>query len=203
MNMKRILSLLLFALMCMPLSAQHFDPEHRHAIEVSSGFPPIHTFLLSGGNSFHLMNAGIRDIDHLRIGINIGYTYTINEKWDFNFVFDLAQRYYTREYYPEFDAVQITDDRSRYDFKAEPKAVKGGVDLWPSYMADFRWKWYRSDSVRLYTSFGLSYLPMRWPIFPNLTPIGINFGGNHWYGVAEMNFSTAATFLLVGAGYRF
>ena len=76
--MKRILPLLLFALMCMPLSAQHFDPEHRHAIEVSSGFPPIHTFLLSGGNSYHLMNAGIRDIDHLRIGINISCSTWLN-----------------------------------------------------------------------------------------------------------------------------
>lgn len=201
--MKRIIAFLLVALACVPMSAQHFDPEHRHAIEISSGFPPIHAFMLSGGNSYYRMMSGISETTHLRIGINIGYTYSINEKWDFNFVFDLAQRYYTRKFYPELPAKQITNEHDRYDFKAEPKTVKNDVDLWPSYMADFRWKWYRSDSVRLYTSFGLSYLPMRWPIFPNLTPIGINFGRNHLYGVAEMSFSTAATFLLVGAGYRF
>ena len=200
--MKRIASLLGVLLLCLPAAGQHFDPAHRHAIEISSGFPPIHTFLLGGGSSYYRMMSGIRQEDHLRIGINIGYTYSINEKWDFNFVFNLAQRYYTTSYYPEYDD-PAPESEIRYDFKAEPKEVKNGVDLWPSYMADFRWKWYRSDSVRLYTSFGLSYLPMRWPIFPNITPIGINFGRNHFYGVAEMSFSTAATFILAGAGYRF
>ena len=148
------------------------------------------------------MYTGLKETTNMRACINIGYTYAINEKWDFNVVVDIAQHYYSREYYPK-KASSGEQDYPEFDWKAEPTEAYSGVDLWPSYMFDFRWKWYRTDSIRLYSSFGLSYLPMRWPIFPNLTPIGINFGRNHFYGIAEMSLSTAATLLLVGAGYRF
>ena len=151
---------------------------------------------------------GYRENSQFRSAINIGYTYAINEKWDFNFVFDLSTRFYKYSNYPIVRAGKAHSDGKVYDFdlvdtKAEPESKGTSVNLWPSYMFDFRWKWYRTDSIRLYSSFGLSYLPMRWPIYPNLTPIGINFGRNHFYGVAEMSLSTAATLLLVGAGYRF
>ena len=197
-------------LVCLPMAAQHFDPEHRHSIEISSGIPPIHCFMLGGHSASVDMNPtnGYRENSLLRSAINIGYTYTISEKWDFNFVFDLSTRLYKYSNYPIVRAGTPHSNGQVYDYDlvdtgAEPQSNGTGMDLWPSYMFDFRWKWFRSDSVRLYSSFGLSYLPMRWPIYPNLTPIGINFGRNHIYGVAEMSFSTAATLLLVGAGYRF
>ena len=195
-------TILLFAcvLMCIPVAAQHFDPEHRHSIEISSGIPPIQTFLL-GYNGSHSMFTGIKETTNMRASINIGYTYAINEKWDFNVVVDIAQHYYTRERYPEITTSEQHD--RQFDWNAEPSEVYNGVDLWPSYMFDVRWKWYRTDSARLYSSFGLSYLPFEWPIFPSLTPIGINFGRNHFYGLAELTLSTSATFLLIGAGYRF
>ena len=200
--MKRIIVLIAAALLCLPATAQHFDPEHRHAIEISTGIPPIHTFMLGSGTNYRIMN-GVSEQHKLRTCINIGYTYAINEKWDFNFIVDLAQDYYTQTFYPKIQDESENNPYPKYDKNGEPVDVKNGVNLWPSYMFDFRWKWYRSDSVRLYSSFGLSYLPFEWPIFPNLTPIGINVGGNHFYGVAEMSLSTAATLLLVGAGYRF
>ena len=199
--MKRTYILLAAVLLCFPAAAQHFDPGHRHSIEVSTGLPPIHTFMLGSGNNYRMMN-GVRENHPLRACINLGYTYAINEKWDFNFMVDLAQDYYRQEFYPKIHDATEQTPYPEFDFKAEP-TVKSGVNLWPSYMIDFRWKWYRTDAVRLYSSFGLSYLPWVWPIFPNISPIGVNFGRNHFYGVAEFTLSTSATFLLVGAGYRF
>lgn len=200
--MKRIVILTIILLVCLPAKGQHFDPEHRHAIEISSGIPPVQTFLLGAGISYRV-RAGFNEDDLFRGAINIGYTYAINEKWDFNFVFDLTSHFYKRTYYPEKTVTSHGYEMKDYDFSAEPVSVKNGVQVWPSYSADFRWKWYRNDNVRVYTAFGLSYLPWFWPIFPYLTPVGINFGGNHFYGVAELNVSTAASLLLIGAGYRF
>ena len=200
--MKRICILLTAALLCIPSAAQHFDPEHRHSIEISTGLPPIHTFMLGSGNNYRMMN-GVNEEHKLRACINIGYTYAINEKWDFNFMVDLAQDYYTQTFYQKIEDATEARPYPVFDNKAEPADVKNGVNLWPSYMIDFRWKWYRTDTARLYSSFGLSYLPWVWPIFPNLTLIGMNYGRNHFYGIAEFTLSTSATFLLFGAGYRF
>ncbi len=202
--MKRVIVLAaaLLSLSCLQLKAQHFDPEHRHSVELSSGFPPIHAFML-GSNGSYRMYAGFSEDTNFRGSVTLGYTYAINEKWDFNAAFNLASHFYTRTYY---NSTEETDEAgypfTKYDWDSV-KEVKSDMTVWPSYMANFRWKWYRSDKVRLYSSFGLSYLPWIWPIFPNLTPIGINFGGNHFYGLAEFNFSTAATFAHLGLGYRF
>lgn len=201
--MKRILITLAAAALCLPAAAQHFDPEHRHAIEISSGLPPIHTFMLGIGNE-HRMMTGLHEHHNLRIALNLGYTYTINEKWDFNFLVDIAQDYYTHTRYPMKQEATQEHPYPLFDTSAEPTEVKHGVNLWPSYTADFRWKWYRTDTTRFYSAFGLSYLPFVWPIFPYLTPIGISVGHRQGvYGFAELNLSTASTFLLVGAGYRF
>lgn len=208
--MKRIVVLTALLAIALQAYAQHFDPEHRHSIEISSGIPPIHCSLLGTHSGSIEMDPtyGYRENSLLYSVINIGYTYAISEKWDFNFVFNLSSRFYTYSNYPIVPAGTAHTSGQVYDYdlvdtRAEPESSGPGVDLWPSYMFDFRWKWYRSDAIRLYSSFGLSYLPMRWPIYPNFTPIGINFGRKHVYGIAEMSFSTAATLLLVGVGYRF
>ena len=149
---------------------------------------------------------GIRETTHLRSCINLGYTYAISEKWDFNFVVDAVSQFYTQEEFRSIDLVNpdgsVAEGR-KYDWNSEPVSVKHSSRWWVSFNFDFRWKWYRSDAVRLYTAFGLGYLPSQIPILPYIAPVGINFGANHFYGVAELNFSPAASIILLGAGYRF
>ena len=74
-------------------------------------------------------------------------------------------------------------------------------------MVDFRWKWLRRENMRLYSSLGIGCIMMDnfnfVSPYPYLTPIGISFGNGEIYGLAELNFSNAATFLLIGAGIRF
>ncbi len=142
----------------------------------------------------------------LRSCINLGYTYAISEKWDFNFVVDAVSQFYTQEKFRSIDLVNpdgsVAEGRE-YDWNSEPVSVKHSSRWWVSFNFDFRWKWYCTDAVRLYTAFGLGYLPSRIPILPYIAPVGINFGANHFYGVAELNFSPAASIILLGAGYRF
>ena len=204
--MKRYFAILAVLVCCLPCNAQQFDPEHRHSIEISTGLPPFHGLLLGAGN-YERISRGFEETTHLRPCINLGYTYAINEKWDFNFVLDAVAQIYTQSYYPskgisfsEGEGIQESFDRN-----ADPVSVKLGSRWWVSYNADFRWKWYRTDNLRLYTAFGLGYVPgcPITPVLPYIAPIGINWGKNHFYGIAELNASPAASIILIGAGYRF
>ena len=197
-SMKRYSLLIALALCCIPCAGQHFAPEHRHSIELSTGIPPIHAFLLGAGNY-----APYQENTIVRACINLGYTYTINEKWDLNFAVNAATQIHKDLYYPSTGENAGAPPFMSFDKSAGPIKTEYGSRWWVAYQAAFRWKWFRSDAVRLYSGAGLSYLPFEWPIFPSLTPIGINFGSGHIYGIGEITFSTAATLALVGVGYRF
>jgi len=207
--MKKALFLLitLAAMASVPARAQHYDPAHAHSIEISSGIPGLQTFLL-GQSLYQRMTSGLKEETQWRQAINIGYTFSLSEKWDFNLLFNLSSQFYKKYQYPMTE-VTYEDGYtvSQPDFKADPKYEGGHTRLWPSYMFDFRWKWVRTDSVRLYSALGIGYIPglslYEIPVVPYLTPVGINFGRNHIYGLAELNASPAATLLLVGVGYRF
>ncbi len=49
---KAILTVAAALSVCSMASAQHFDPEHRHSIEISAGIPPLHAQL--GFDAHHL-----------------------------------------------------------------------------------------------------------------------------------------------------
>lgn len=207
--MKHLFAILAILTFCLPAQAQHYDPEHRHSIEISTGLPPVHGLLLGSGDNAR-MYGGFDEKTHLRSCFNLGYTYTINEKWDFNFVLDAVAQFYTQTYYPKVsDTYTLPDgtviEQKVFDFRADPISIKHGSRWWVSYNFDFRWKWYRSDTVRLYTAFGLGYVPgcPFSPVLPYIAPVGINWGARHFYGIAELNASPAASIILIGAGYRF
>jgi len=207
MRIAKLFLISLAVLIALPAAAQHYDPDHAHAIEISSGFPSVPALLL-GQFKAQEFETGIKEETRWRQSLNLGYTYAISEKWDFNAVLGLSTQIYGKYQYP-MQAVSYEDGTTGQapDFSADP--TYEGLDFrWvPSIMADFRWKWYRSDSVRLYSSFGLGFVPdvelYGIPVLPYLSPIGINFGRKKLYGLAEVNVSPAATFALVGLGYRF
>ena len=220
--MKRII-LLFIAACCftaIPVSAQHFDPEHRHSLEISTGGAPLHGQSGMGIDRTIMMriNEGIT-ADKLAIpSLNIGYTYSISELWDFNVVFNACAGIYRMSKYPvsvpkggELPGGGVAE-RDTYDFRSEPESV--WIEGIPNFSlsGDFRIKWYRSDALKLYSSLGLGgwlvqvtigNLPLPFVPLPYVTPIGVNFGEGHLYGLAEVNISPAASILLVGAGWRF
>ena len=197
---------------CSIASAQHFDPEHRHSIEISAGIPPLHAQL--GFDANHLRYES--GIDSKRIAIpsvNLGYTFCISEMWDINAVFNYSTAIYSMSQYGikttagTANADGTVREYNEYDFLGKPESSWTAVYPAYSLMADARFKWYRSESVRLYSALGVgvSYLqkPDSWLPTPYITPVGINFGKNHIYGMAELNVSSAATGLLIGCGCRF
>ncbi|MCR5549157.1 MAG: hypothetical protein K6F25_10460 [Bacteroidales bacterium] len=220
--MKKVIILLLAAvsLLAIPAGAQHFDPAHRHSLEISTGGAPIHG--QSGTSAYEKMMMAISEgITTNRLAIpslNIGYTYSISELWDFNVVFNTCVGIYRMEQYrlsvPK--GTELPDgsvaERDIYDFKGAPESVWTEGKPHFALSADFRIKWYRSAAVKLYSSLGLGAWFTQFGIgertfpfvpTPYVTPIGVNFGEGHLYGLAEVNISSAASILLVGAGWRF
>lgn len=220
--MRRIILLFITAccLTAIPVSAQHFDPEHRHSLEISTGGAPLHGQSGLGIDRTIMMriNEGITADKLVIPSVNIGYTYSISELWDFNVVFNTCVGIYRMEQYrlsvPK--GTELPDgsvaERDIYDFKGAPESVWTEGKPHFALSADFRIKWYRSDAVKLYSSLGLGgwlvqvtigNLPLPFVPLPYVTPIGVNFGEGHLYGLAEVNISPAASILLVGAGWRF
>lgn len=215
--MKRLVLIVLplaALLLSEPAKAQHFDPEHRHSIEISTGVPPIQSLLLGGSSYSVQMTRGFKDTRLFIPSINIGYTYAMNERWDFNVIINACGAIMRRDNYPMKEIQEYDDEgnlfwtREEADFSADvvSSSIKYSGTMYTP-MIDFRWKWLRRDNWRLYSSFGLGCLVIgNFSLFiptPYLTPIGINFGKGHFYGLAEMNISCASTGLMFGAGYRF
>lgn len=191
-----------------PASAQHFDPEHRHAIELTSGPAPLRQWMFPPDSNpdsktySDLAEKGQYASNVWRPSINIAYTYAINERWDLNIIVNLSANHYKVSQYV------VLDDTKPYptvDRKSAPTSSWNVLDrLSPAVMANVRWKWFRSDLLRLYTAFGVGTAPGSLPYpTPYLTPIGISIGKKHFYGVAELTESSAAHAFIVGVGFRF
>ena len=210
-----ITALLLSAvLLSSPAKAQPFDPEHRHSIEISTGVPPVQSLVLSTSSHSVQISRGFKDTRLFIPTFNLAYTYSMNEKWDLNVVINGSGAFYRRDQYPmkevEYRDAEgnLLNRNNEPDYKAgilSSRTLYSGTMYTP--MVDFRWKWMIRDNFRLYSSFGLSCVVLgNFGLFiplPYLTPIGINFGKGHFYGLAEVNASSASTGLLTGAGYRF
>ena len=205
-----IVCLLSLTVLSIPARAQHFDPEHRHSIEVSTGIPPLHGFLGLDATVLRF-ERGIDAKSLCKPTVNIGYTFCISEKWDFNTVFNTCTAVYSMSQYSmvvkegELKPDGSVAKANEYDFRSEPEST--WLEAYPSFslMADVRLKWYRSESVRLYSALGAGVLPSAGDVIPTpyFTPVGINFGNNHLYGIAELTVSSAASLVLIGAGWRF
>ena len=112
-------------LLCMPASAQHFDPEHRHSIEISTGVPPVQS-LLFGSNSYARMNGGFKDTRLFLPSVNIAYTFAMGERWDLNVVINACSAIFRRDYYPMKD-VEILDDKGNVAYTRQEADFKGEV----------------------------------------------------------------------------
>lgn len=199
-------------LVCASAYAQHFDPAHRHSVEVSTGVPPLQTSVFGSSLSAR-MGRGFTEDKIFCPTFNIAYTFAMGERWDLNVIVNGCGAFVRRSYYPYTTVTGVTDDGYEYsykefNFKADPESTEttySGTMYTP--MVAFRWKWLRRDNMRLYSSFGLGCLVLgNFGLFiptPYLTPVGINFGAGHFYGLAELNLSCASTGLLAGVGYRF
>lgn len=181
-----LVAIVLFGL-CRAAEAQQYFPGKRQALEFSIGYAPLPTLIDNyqkkvGHNEFADLS------DKFSAGFNVSYIYDMNEKWTFETLLDISTSHYEIRNYET--------NVNRYD--DQTSATVNAV---------FRRKWYTSDAVRLYSSFGVGVNP--WCRFdgsvvpiplPYLTPLGITFGKKTVYGVSELTVGAGATSWLIGIG---
>lgn len=183
--------------------------DHPHSITVSTGYPFIFAALSRPGAPNNSMtmegwNLGFKYKTWISTNLNVGYNYQINKRWEVSFLITVCGCIYSRYAYP-----RTWDDEygnRQYDWNATPEdqgVHYEHIALMPAVMARYYWL-ARKSAFQMYSAAGIAYVPdSSIPVFPTLTPVGIRFGGGHWYGVAELTIGTTATLLLAGAGYRF
>lgn len=62
-----------------------------------------------------------------------------------------------------------------------------------------------TSGCTLYSALGIGFpfVSMKPAVTPYVTPIGFRAGGKHFYGLIELNLSSASTLGHAGIGYRF
>jgi len=198
-KLKTILFILL-PLIGSPAAAQHFDPAHRHSVEITTGPSPIRMWGRGEETTTlteALLSKGQRASSVKRVNVNLAYTFSLDERFSINALLNSSTLWYDVFQYPG------AAEEGRYDFGASPVSTKHEKEQSYALTMDLRWKWYCTDYLQLYSALGLGYFfgKQAGPR-PYIAPIGINIGKKHIYGVAELNVSPAATFCLVGVGVR-
>lgn len=213
--MKRccFISLMLFLGLLIPdmLQAQQLDPERRHAIEITTGPAPLRELLCSTENldgrlGRELYKKGQRGSQECHPSVNIAYTYAMDERWDLHLVVNFCTTFYTVKQY----AIVGDDSANPPKYPAIDEAA-GPIDCWRAntglswaLMVDARWKWLRKDAFTLYSALGVgASFGEPTSLTPYVSPIGIRVGRARFYGLAELNISSAATCGLAGIGFRF
>ena len=183
---------------CGLAQAQHFNPVHRHSLEISTGIPPLHTSLLMASRNAEVRN-GFEQQELIRPSLNIAYAFSLSEKLSLHLIVNGSMCQVRISQYPK-----VSDNQ--YDYSAAPEVHKEWKGPAIAVMGDVRWKWLRTDVLQLYSALGFGILPglgLTVPVTPYVTPVGINIGRNRVYGIAELTMSSAASFVLGGIGFRF
>ena len=201
-----IVLLLVFGMMIpCTLTAQHFDPKHIHSIEITSGCAPLRTTFK--GDASYLDTSWSDKGQNYSVlwwpSINLAYSLAVDELWDIHVIVNYScQRIRVKQ----FKILEEGDPHPVVDWKSAPIASwKQTIRSSFAVMADFRLKWFRRDWCTLYSALGIGFpfVSMKPAITPYVTPIGFRAGGKHFYGLIELNLSSASTLGHAGIGYRF
>lgn len=199
-----------FLLMPVASRAQHFDPAHRHSVEITSGPAPLRelqkdfTDRVRPGLGRELALKGQSGSVIWQPSINISYTYSFNKHWDINLMVNFSTTFYNACQYAIVEEPGDTHS-PKVDWESGPiDRWKANTGLSYALMVHARYRWLRTELLSLYSALGLGVAKGvgPWPT-PYISPIGINIGKNHFYGIAELNISSAATYGLLGVGFRF
>ena len=190
---------------------ERYYESHPHSITVSTGIPFALVMFYPPGS---MDNGMTMDGEKTGMGykswtwtnLNVGYNYQSDKRWEVSFLVTVCGWVYSKYSYPKKG--EDENGNPLFDWKGDRENRGVHYDLrgvMPSVMLRYYWL-ARKSSFQMYSAGGLAYIPEGFdsiPLFPTITPLGVRFGGRHWYGVAELTAGTTATLFLAGAGYRF
>jgi hypothetical protein len=182
------------------------------SIELGTGIVPFHTFFTpSQVTKEELAQQGQavgEIVSPYYPAFNLSGVYRFRRWTDFRFTVGASWRYYEVTQYSVFGTTP--DGKPRYNLKnGSPAGVKN-TDPTLSFTLQCFHVWNPGKSVELYSGGGLGLVIDYHRIltgsvfpFPDATPIGARFAGNHLYGFLELTFGPIASLIHGGLGWRF
>lgn len=114
----------------------------------------------------------------------------------------LHWRHYQVRQYPAFGT--DPNGKNRYDLNQKAEYVRDGNVWVPALTFRYRYLYNPEHFVAVYTGFGLgvNYSSV-FMVIPEITPVGLRFGRNHFYAFAEATIGNVATLAHGGLGWKF
>ena len=181
-----------------------FSQEKQHSMEITTGYPSLISALEFPSVSTEItwQNQGLLvDKEYYQPGLNLGYTYAWNKKWEVSVLLNFHMTIYDVMQYPMISPGNETNP-AQYDFSAQPKLYRRSTSFSGALSFAFRYKWLVRDTFSIYSALGAG-LHLGLPIpLPYIAPFGIKFGKGKVYGIVEANVTPANTFGMAGIGIR-
>lgn len=179
--------------------------EHRHSLEVYTGYPYFFTMLIPKSSPDNTASMeGWYTGDSYKFlcpeNLSLMYSYRDNKEWEISAVVNLHGYFYNHKKYPVVDNIPDWDAVPEdLGVKYEARGIVTGLIT--------RRYWVEKPGYRLYSAFGLGVLlkgrGILGQVVPELTPIGIRFGRRHIYGMTDLSYGPTGIGLRLGTGYRF
>ena len=114
----------------------------------------------------------------------------------------LHWRHYQIIQYPAFGT--DPNGKDRYDLNQKAEYVRDGNVWVPALTFRYRYLYNPEHFVTVYTGFGLGFnYSSVFMVIPEVTPIGLRFGRDHFYAFAELTIGNVATLAHGGLGWKF
>lgn len=114
----------------------------------------------------------------------------------------LNWRHYQIRQYPAFGT--DPNGKDRYDLNQKAEYVRDGNVWVPALTIRYRYLYNPEHFVTVYTGFGLGFnYSSVFMVIPEVTPIGLRFGRDHFYAFAELTIGNVATLAHGGLGWKF
>lgn len=203
----------ILVLLCLsaPAFADEGEPvpfRKRFSLELGAGNGPFHMLIRNVSPSWERQEAlgqeGLEaDLyDVLYPAFSLSGVYRYHPRWESVVTAGISWSHHKVTRYEEFGV--DPQGQPRYDLQKGHPA--GWRDSTPVGSLTFQWRvfWNPAWTVQFYSGFGLGFTTVSsvYPL-PAIMPVGLRYGGNHFYFFAEAPVNPVALFFHGGVGYRF
>ena len=180
----------------------------RFSLELGAGPGPLHMLVPDVSPTWAqkraLAQEGLEanDYDALYPAFSLSGVWRYAYRWELALTGGISWSHYKVTRYEQFGV--DPQGQPRYDLTQGSPAGWRNSSPVGSLTCQWRVFWNPAWTVQPYSAFGFGFSTASSIIpLPSLTPVGLRYGGDHFYFFAETPLNPVALFLHVGAGYRF
>ncbi|MBO6169770.1 MAG: hypothetical protein J6O51_07335 [Bacteroidales bacterium] len=197
----------LLVIACVLVSAPSFSQvrtwRKSFSIELGSGIKPLHMTMSPSRDVRYKLGEEGKAVDMSRAYYPV---ITVTGAWRFREHSELALT--GEASWSHHKVIQYgifgtdPEGKPRYDLNNSTPAGWKNSTLIPSLTFRYRYLWNPYAKVVAYSGVGVGFIPTFFPI-PEILPIAARYGGNHFYGFAELTMGPVASYVHLGLGWRF